>query len=57
MFNYGGLPFMQPLIENKTYFKFLIVPFALVYILMMNIEDLNRYLEMTFDGMQDEDYE
>jgi manganese-transporting P-type ATPase len=51
LFNYGGLPFMRPLTENKSYFKWLIVPFILSYVLLANeFEQLNSLFGLKFDG-------
>lgn len=55
MFNYGGLPFMKPLTENKNYFKWLIIPFILVYALTANISELNYIFELKFEGFLEED--
>ena len=47
---------MLPLTENKSYFKWLIVPFFLSYVLLTNEFDfLTRWFELKFDGFLEED--
>jgi hypothetical protein len=47
---------MLPLTENKSYFKWLIVPFILSYVLLTNEFDfLTRWFELKFDGFLEED--
>ena len=47
--NHGGEPHMESLIKNSKYFKFLVIPLVICFVLTANIfPDMSEYLDLKF---------
>lgn len=52
LFNHAGEPFMESLQKKPKYFKALIFPIVIGWVLMLNLNDeISKMLELTFDGI------